>query len=209
MTCRPIICSSGYSFNGFKCILDNNTESIDIVSTLDCDERITYLLLRGDYSIRSCIVKEFERYFGGSDWRMFKQQASEFEDDLWIALKFTNESSRETLQTIRNESYSNILHDLNSCRLNEIEIIYMCSKSDYECSGQWISGSPTDFRRVFGVLNDSEIFLKDTVYFKADIIIYTLNHDFQIPKHIGYEVNAILRPCDRCSLIRLWNDTAE
>ena len=205
-TCRPIICSSGYSFNGLKCILDNNTQSVDIMSTLDCDEEITYFLLRGDYSVRPCVVEEFERYFSG--YEMFKQQASEFDDDLWIALKFTNETARETLKTIRNETYSKILYDLNSCRLSEIEIIYMCSKSDYGCSGQWISGSPTDFRRIFGVSNNSEVFLKDTVYFKADLIIYTSNHDFQIPKHISYEVmlfcaHVIDVPSLDCEMIEL------
>ena len=207
-TCRPVICSTGYSFNGFKCILNNNTESIDIVGTWDCDERITYFLLRGDYPTRSCIVEEFERHFDGYDSHMFKQQASEFDDDLWIALKFTNENARKTLQAIRNESHSNILHDLTSCRLNEIEVISTCSKTNYECNGQWVSGSPTDFRRVFGVLNNTEVYLKDTVYFKADIIIYALNHDFQIKKHYSYEAMILCAhvldiPTLDCAMIKL------
>ena len=186
-TCRPIICSTGYSFTGFKCVLDNNTESMDIVGTWECNERITYFLFRGDFPTRSCIMEEFQRHFDGYDSRMFKQQASDFDDDLWIALEFKNENARKSFQSIRNESHSNILHDLNSCRLNEIEIISTCSKTDYECTGQWVSGSPTDFRRVFGVSNNTEVYLKDTIYFKADIIIYALNHDFQIQKHNSYE----------------------
>ena len=206
--CRPIICSTGYSLNGFKCILNNNTHNLDFMSTLDCKERITYFLFRGDLSTRSCIVEEFESFFKDYDSRMFKQQASEFDDDLWIALKFTNENAREALQTVRNDKNLSILHDLSSCRLNEMEIIYTCSKNDHECNGQWISGSPTDFRRVFGVSNDSEVFLKDMVYFKPDIIIYTLKHELQIQQHTSYEVmlfcaHVINVPSLDCEMIEL------
>ena len=210
-TCRPIICSTGYSFNGFKCILNNNTESMDIVGTWGCDERITHFLFRGDYPTRACAVETFERYFGGYNSRMFKQQASEFEDDLWMALKFINENARKTLQTIRNESHSNILHDLSSCRLHEIEVISTCSKTEYECNGQWVSGNPTDFRRVFGVLNNTEVYLKDTTYFEADIIIYALNHYFHIQEHNSYEAiilcaHEIDVPSLDCAMIKLRKD---
>ena len=111
---------------------------MDIVGTWECNERITYFLFRGDFPTRSCIMEEFQRHLDGYDSRMFKQQASEFNDDLWIAVTFTNKNARKSLRPISNESHSNILHDLNN-RLNEIEVIGTCSKTDYECSGHfWI-----------------------------------------------------------------------
>ena len=208
-SCRPIICPRGYSINGLKCILDNTTEREDIVGTWDCGEEITYFLFRGNYSTRFCILQKFERHHEVYYSRMFKQQASEFDDDLWVALKFTNENARKAvLHFIKNESQSKVLRDLNSCRLNEIEIISTCSKNEYECSGQWISGTPTYFRRVFGVLNDTEVYQKDTVYFKADKIIYVFNHDFRLRKLNSYEVMLFCAvvidvPSLDCAMIKL------
>ena len=54
-TCRSITCSIGYSINGFKCVLENNTKSINVVGTWDCDEEITFVIFRGDYSTQSCM----------------------------------------------------------------------------------------------------------------------------------------------------------
>ena len=144
-TCRPILCAMGYSLFADKCILDNNTNSINVVSTWNCDEEITFILFRGFQTTRSCIVDNLRRHLNDYDSRMFKQQASAFDDDMWIALKFTNENARKTLRTIRNASHSRILQDLNSCRLNEIEIISTCNRHSHRCSGQWIAGSPSEF----------------------------------------------------------------
>ena len=77
--------------------LDNNTKSINVVGTWDCDEEITFAIFRGDYSIQSCIVNKFECHFESYSSRMFKHQASRFVDDLWIALKFTNKLQEKYL----------------------------------------------------------------------------------------------------------------
>ena len=48
-------------------------------------------------------MDEFQRHFDGFDSRMYKQQASEFDDDLRIALEFTNENARKSLRPISND----------------------------------------------------------------------------------------------------------
>ena len=56
--------------------------------------------------------------------------------------------------------------------------------------------------------NSSDVYVKNTVYFKADMIFYTLNHDFRIPKINSYEVmlfcaHLIDIPILNCAMINL------
>ena len=189
-TCRPIICATGLVFVAGKCILNNNTESVDLVGSLDCKEQVTIIILRGHSSVLTCIDAELNRHVKGYEARTFTHKAS-LGDDMWIAYKFSNESARKILQTFRDESPSNIsiLRDLsNICKMNETEIISVCSQKTEECRGQWISGSPSDFRHIIEFENITDVYLKDTIYFQADIIVYSLNYYSQHRTHSSYEV---------------------
>ena len=207
-TCRPIFCAKGYSLFADKCSLDNNTKNVDVVSTWYCDEEMTFVIFRSFETTRSCVVDKLKRHLNNYDPFTFRQQASKFDDDMWTALKFTNNVARKALHTIRHDVHSKIIHDLRSCNLSEVEIISVCSSDSYKCSGQWISGSPSEFRRVSGVSNNSDVYLKLTMYFTADMIIYTLNHDFRYPKQNSYEemlfcAHEINVPFLNCAMIRL------
>ena len=207
-TCQPILCATGYVLVADKCVLDNNTENVDFVNTWDCDGEMTFVIFRGFQYTRSCIEDKFKRHLNDYELPIFKQQASEFEGDFWTALKITNKNSRKLLHTIRDDSNSNILHDLHGCQLNEIEIISICNRNNHECSGQWISGSPSEFQRVNGVSNSTDVYLKNTMYFTADVIIYTLHHDFQKQNQNSYEetlfcAHVIDVPFLNCAMIRL------
>ena len=199
-TCRPIICATRYSLLDGKCTLDNHTKNIDVVITWDCDDEITFVLFRGIQTTRFCVLDKFRRH-NKYDPHIFKHQASQFDDDLWIVMKYTNKNA------IRNDIHSFIIHDLISCQLNEIEIISTCNGHN-RCNGQWISGSSADFRRVFGVSNYTNVYLKDKVYFKADMIFHTLNYDFRPSKRNSYETllfcaRLIDVPYLNCAMMRL------
>ena len=212
-TCRPIICATGHVFVAGKCILDNNTESVDLVDDWDCEEQVTIIILRGHRTILTCIDTELNRHDKVYESRTFKHQAS-LGDDMWIAYKFSNESARKTLQTFRNKNLSNmsILRDLlNNCNTNEMEIISVCSQKTEECRGQCISGSPSDFRHIIEFENITDVYLKATIYFQADIIVYSLNYYSQHRTHSSYEVmlfcaHIIDSPFLDCPMITLRGD---
>ena len=213
-TCRPIFCAKGYSLVFDKCSLDTNIKTVDDVSTWNCDEEMTFIIFKSFLTNRSCVVDTFKLHLNGYDLIIFTQQASQFDEDLWTALKFNNKISGKTLHTIiiRDDSSSNIINDLRNCNLNEIEIISVCSRNNYECGGQWISGSPSEFRLVNGVSNNTNVYLKralkTTMYFSPEIIIYTLIHDFQYPNQNSYEemlfcAHVIDVPFLNCAMIKL------
>ena len=189
-TCRPIICATGNILVAGKCVLDNNTESVDLVGSLDCEEQVTLIILRGRRTVLTCVDAELKRHVKVNETHAFKHQAS-LGDDMWIAYKFNDESANKILKTIKNESHSNmyILQDLLiNCNINETEIISVCSQKTDECSGKWISGSPSDFRRIIEFENITDVYLKDTIYFQADIKVYSLNYYSQHRTHNSYEV---------------------
>ena len=190
-TCRPITSATGNVLVGDKCTLDNNTETIDLVGSWDCgEEEVTLIIIRGHRAALTCVDEELKKHIEGSEARIFRHDAS-FDDDMWIAYKFNNVSARKMLETIRNESHSKmyILCDLlNNCNINETETISVCGQKTDECRGEWISGSPSDFRRVIEVANITDIYLKDAIYFQANIFIYILNYYSQHRKHYSYEI---------------------
>ena len=202
--CRPILCARGYSLIADKCILDNNTDSFNM-SAWNCDEEITFILFRGLQTTVSCVTDKLKRHINDSNPSIFKQQASQFDNDLWSALKFTNKKARNAIHIIRN---SNVLHDLSSCQINELELVSICNGHSHRCSGQWISGSPAEFQRIFGVSNSSDVYMKNKIYFKADMIFYISNHVLRLPKVKSYEAmlfcaHLVDNPFLNCAMIKL------
>ena len=191
-TCRPITCATGFALLAGKCVLDNNTQSVGHISSWECDKLVTLIIFRGHQTALTCVDDELKRNVEDNLYQplTYKHQAAPG-DDMWIAFKLTNESARKTLQTVRNGSHLNkfiLRHVLDNCDINEIELISLCSLEPDECSGQWISGSPSDFQRISELENITDLYLKDTIYFRADRIIYILNYYSQHRKYDEYEV---------------------
>ena len=191
-TCRPISCATGFALLAGKCVIDNNTQSVDHVDSWKCNEQVTMIIFRGHQSALSCVYDKLKRNVEDNHYeaRIFKHQAAPG-NDMWIAFKLSNESARKTLQTIKNGTNTNmfILRDvLDNCMISEMEIISVCSYETDECSGQWISGSPSDFRHIIEVENDIDLYLKDTFYFQANVIINILNYYSRDQKDNNYEV---------------------
>ena len=211
-TCRPITCATGYSLLADKCILNNNTA--DFVSYLECNEQLTLIIFRGHHTDLTCVNEKLERYTEGYNYeaRVFKHQASygSYGDDMWIAYKLSNKSATKMLRNIRKAKMQILKDLLNNCNLTETEIITVCSNKTDECSGQWISGSPSDFRRIIEVENTTDLYLKDTIYFQANTIIYILDYYLQNREHKSYEgmlfcahiVNSIFLDCAMITLSR-------
>ena len=191
--CRPIICATGNVLVAGKCILSNSTGSADLIDSWDCEEQVALIMFRGHPSVLTCVDAELKRHATGNETRVFKHQAS-LGDDMWIVYKFNDESATKILKSIKNDSHSSkpIIRDLlNNCNINEAEIMNVCSLQGPkigECSGQWLSGSPSDFRHIIEFENITDVYLKDMTYFQADIIVYSLNYYSHHRKNNSYEV---------------------
>ena len=191
-TCRPITCATGFALLNGKCVLDNNTQSVGQIGSWECDKLVTLIIFRGHQTALTCVDDELKRNVEDNDYeaRVYKHHADP-NDDMWIAFKLSNESARNMLHTTKNGSHSNkyiLRHVLDNCNISETEIMSVCSYTTDECSGQWISGSPSDFLRIVELENITDLYLKDTIYFRADIIIYILSYYSQHRKYDEYEV---------------------
>ena len=191
-TCRPITCATGFALLNEKCVLDNSTQSVDHISSWECDKLVTLIIFRGHQTALTCVDGELKRNVEDNNYEVHisKHQTAPG-DDMWIAFKFSNESARKTLETVRNGTHSDkyiLRHVLDNCNISETEIISVCSYKTDECSGQWISGGPSDFLRIIEVENNKDLYLKDKIYFQTDKIINILNYYSRDQKDNHYEV---------------------
>ena len=193
--CRQIMCDTGYSLQGEKCILKNKSESI--VDTWKCAVKVDYIIFRGHFSSISCFVKylwEDYKFRGGV--KVFKHHASPDRDDVWVAFEDGISNTSKNLAGIKK-----LIQNETLCRLGFIEVLSFCSKPYEACESpmEWIAGSPVDFQYVENIANYTDVYRKGSLYFSASMVMYVFNYDGDTSEILLFCARVIYVPVLHCT----------
>ncbi len=184
-SCRQISCRPGYrlSMKSNTCVLNKDANSIIINKwhCLNMHSIFFFKRLIKEHDVTKCIKETFGRYgrfvnreykipsHDNMEWRAFEMKDGE---NMFDVLRFLDRS---------------LLHDSNEfsmnqaelfCGVTDMEVVLTCDKRQFSellinCTGDWYSGSPSDFVVVNNVSDMSSIlYVPNGIYITPVFIIY-------------------------------------